>query len=978
MRNRVVLGLLAVAGWLFPVVGAHAVSLGKIDVASHLGEPFYAEVPLVLEAGENVSSVFVELASPADYRILEVYRDPALNMIRADVESDSRGVRVELSSRNAMEAPFFNLVLKVRYNRATHFKKFPIFLDLPKAIKPEVRAPLPTVSSIKPGTGEGSEVTAPVVTAPVTVPEKVEEPKPAFTPHAGWARISRYGPMVYGDTISTVADRLRIDDRYTRNQVMVALFEKNRSKFDQDNINLIKAGTYLDVPDAAEVERISVEQANSVIAEHEKRWKELRKQPRYAAVAEAQRTRYSKRIRVGEMASGTAAAPVAVEKAQEKGAAPAGETTPEKSAAPAGKTPAGQAGAVTTGVVDGKTNELVETLQQQNEELQAKLAEKEKKIATLSARAADADVAAARARIKRLELQLARLQSELDAAREKTVVSGGADWLTYALAVVIVILLGLVGFLMRRERPHPAAASAQAAAEMPVVEEPVEEVEEVEVEEAASEAPEATMQMDTGEVAEPFTDSVPELTDSDTAEMEAFTEAVEEEPDPNVDYVAEADVYLRYGMDEEALQQLKMALRLRPDDVEAHIKRIQILHASGDAEGLEAAKSEAESALIGEALERFLQAFENLGQEGAADGELEDTLSPAADMAASEAEMGAAFDEGAGETVAEGSTETMAETLDISDLELPDETEEAEAAETAETAETQAAAEVETTVDVPVEEEETEVLTEISEEIAEPETGEAPAAAEEPVAEAPEEAKEEQAEIISEDTGGLEFDLSDIELPGEEAAEGEESSSAGPSHLETADLEKTVLMDWSRETSVDSGEMESGTEGGAEETAAEPEAESAAPEEAAQPAEEAAEPEAETSKPATLDLDASDLDIALPESPDEGAEESAGAVDDFTSTIQTTLTDIKLDQKEKKEADFSATGEHDLQPDPDKPGDEPPPAAAPAGEAPAADQDDSVEEIALDFDLDDEEIDATQQLDNLLNEISGDSEEEDK
>jgi len=973
MRNRVVLGLLAVAGWLFPVVGAHAVSLGKIDVASHLGEPFYAEVPLVLEAGENVSSVFVELASPADYRILEVYRDPALNMIRADVESDSRGVRVELSSRSAMEAPFFNLVLKVRYNRATHFKKFPIFLDLPQAIKPEVRAPLPTVSAMTPGAEKGGEVTTPPVTAPVARPEKVEEAKPAFTPHAGWARISRYGPMVYGDTISTVADRLRIDDRYTRNQVMVALFEKNRSKFDQDNINLIKAGTYLDVPDAAEVERISVQQANSVIAEHEKRWKELRKQPRYAAVAEAQRTRYSKRIRVGEMASGAAAAPIAAEKTGKKGAAPVEETAVEKGAAPTEKTPAGQAGTVTTGAAGGKASEMVKALQQQNEELQAKLAEKDKKIAALSTKSADADVAAAKARIKRLELQLARLQSELDAAREKTAVGGGADWLTYALAGVIVILLGLVGFLMRRERPHPAAAPVAApTAEIPPVEEPGEEVEEVEVEEAVAEAPEATMQMETGETTESFTDSVPELTDSDTAEMEAFTEAVEDEPDPNVDYLAEADVYLRYGMDEEALQQLGMALRLRPDDVEAHIKRIQILHASGDAEGLEAAKGEAESVLSGEALAHFSQAFGNLGQEGAAESELEDTLSPAA---ASEEEMGAAFDVGdAGETAVESDTETMAETLDISDLELPEETEEAEEPEAA--AETQAAAEVETTVDVPVaEEEETEVLTEISEEIAEPAAEEAPAAAEEPAAEAVEAAPgEEQAEIISEDTGGLEFDLSDIELPGEEAAAGEEAAGAGPSHLETADLEKTVLMDWSRETSVDSGEMESGAEGGAEEAAAEPEA----PEEAAQPAEEAspeAESEAEASRPATLDLDASDLDIELPEAPDEGGEESAGVVDDFTSTIQTTLTDIKLDKKEKQEADFSATGEHDLKPDPGKSGDEPP--AAPVDEAPAG-QDDSVEEIALDFDLDDEEIDATQQLDSLLNEISDDSDEEDK
>ena len=273
---------------------AGAVALGKIDVASHLGEPFYAEVPLTLDEGEVVSSVAVELAGVADYRILEVYRDRALQLIRAEVASDSRGSRVELTSRNIIDAPFFNLVLKVRYGRATHFKKYPVFLDLPRAATPAGEsAPLPSVTA-----GEAVREAEEPETAAVEVmpaeesgPAAADEQPAPFVPHDQWARTSHYGPMVYGDTISTVADRLRIDGRYTRNQVMVALFEKNRDKFEKDNINLIQAGTHLDVPMADEVERISSDQARLIMKDHNQRWRELVKQPRYAAVKEARARR---------------------------------------------------------------------------------------------------------------------------------------------------------------------------------------------------------------------------------------------------------------------------------------------------------------------------------------------------------------------------------------------------------------------------------------------------------------------------------------------------------------------------------------------------------------------------------------------------------------------------------------------------------------------------------------------------------------
>ncbi|MDQ6984260.1 MAG: hypothetical protein Q9M44_06060, partial [Ghiorsea sp.] len=112
---------------------AWAVSFGKPDVASKMGEPFYAEVPLRLNDSESLRRTSVEMGTSADYRILEVYRNPVLNAIRADIVDDERGPRVTLSSDAAIDEAFFNVILKIRYGRSTHYKKIPVFLDVASA-----------------------------------------------------------------------------------------------------------------------------------------------------------------------------------------------------------------------------------------------------------------------------------------------------------------------------------------------------------------------------------------------------------------------------------------------------------------------------------------------------------------------------------------------------------------------------------------------------------------------------------------------------------------------------------------------------------------------------------------------------------------------------------------------------------------------------------------------------------------------------
>ena len=564
---------------LFFTMGqAWAVALGKIEVTSHLGETFFAETPVLLDADEKIFDISIELAGSSDYQILEVFRDGVLNKLSVELKNDERGSRAVISSSEAVDIPYFNLVLKMKHGHATNFKKYPVFLDLPEQVRP-VSSQTPVVEqAIAPAPDMQADEAKPSVSAINTHPDDAEvaiEPvaadssSSAFKPYAGWARAGRYGPMVRGDTISTVALRLSVGQRYTQSQVMVGLFNKNKDKFRENNINLINAGTYLDVPTADEIEAIQDREARRIIKEHGDRWKALKRQPVYAAEAEAQKNRYRTRVHVGQAASGAAAAPVQ-----------GGQTTPMAADKKVQKSDAVTDEVAQDKTAQGETAQL-QMLQEENLRLQQALKESEAKAA--DSRPATADAAIAEEQVKKLELTVARLQQQLKQMdmELQEVRSQDMNTLTYALSGIILLLIAVAGyllFLLRRDRPHPAMdkSSAQPAAE--------------------ESSPEDGDGEDLGHTA------LIESLDSDIENTDAIQSL---KPQDGVDYVAEAEVYLRYGMEDEALQQLRMGLEQKPNHLQAHSKLVEILHGRGDQVAVAAAVEAARSVLAADDLKAF-------------------------------------------------------------------------------------------------------------------------------------------------------------------------------------------------------------------------------------------------------------------------------------------------------------------------------------------------------------------------------------
>ncbi|WP_018294126.1 FimV/HubP family polar landmark protein [Mariprofundus ferrooxydans] len=617
---------------------ACAASLGKIEVASHIGEPFYAEVPLTLDSDELISQVFVQIADKGDYRIFEVYRDPVLSAIRADLVSDKRGARVQLSSRTTISTPYFNLVLKIRTGRVSYFRKYPVFLDAGKAMQAAAsKKPQPTVTAVSGSANDAA--TTPVTNTSGQVVAPVKAPV-AAAQDDNWARTGKYGPIVRGDSLSTIASRLRVDHRYSLNQTMVALFDKNRDSFDKQNMNLLKAGSVLKVPSAAEVEVHSKQEALQIMRQHQQAWKKLTEQPHYAAVAEAQRTRYSPRVSVGKQADVEAVhAPATTTQTQttvaesKSAAAPAEPTVSAISPSGEGQAtaPAEQAAqSAANNAVLAETNKLLASMQQKNEQLQEQLGQNSQTMKALQDKIDTLAIESSKARIDKLEILIARLQDQQEKERRQQTsvgqVAATADWIVWLLTALVLVLIAVVVILLRREPAHPGA-SVNLDIEQPVTAPDAAPVKVAPVEPAeaavpsASDAPAETIESEVSEIEEGAVDRdhhqeadnlVDALSDTATAELEPF-DSTAAALDPEIDYVSEADVYIRYGMYEEALQQLEMALRLQPDNVQAHIKKAEILLNKSDAKGFDETIAVATMALAPTDLARFRASVTELG-----------------------------------------------------------------------------------------------------------------------------------------------------------------------------------------------------------------------------------------------------------------------------------------------------------------------------------------------------------------------------
>lgn len=246
---------------LLPYTVLFAAGLGKLSLMSALGQPLSAEIDIVTANKDEIPSLRASIASQEAFAQAGIQYEPFFSAVKVSVESRVNGnPYIKLSSPQAINDPFLNLLVELNWASGRILREYAVLLDPAESSPQQVATP---------------SVAAPVVVAPQQnkptepeVPKKIP-PKAKQVPltennPSAYRTTGTYGPVVSGDNLSAIARQV-LPAGVDLNQMLVALYRANRDAFIAGNMNLLRVGAVLKIPEKSEADAIDKKSASSEI-----------------------------------------------------------------------------------------------------------------------------------------------------------------------------------------------------------------------------------------------------------------------------------------------------------------------------------------------------------------------------------------------------------------------------------------------------------------------------------------------------------------------------------------------------------------------------------------------------------------------------------------------------------------------------------------------------------------------------------------
>ncbi len=239
---------------LFAPLGANALGVGDVKMHSALNQALDAEIPLVISGSEALSDIHVQLAPPEAFSRAGLERHYSLTKLRFNPAQKPDGsLVIQVSSSEVIREPFLNFLVEVNWPQGRMLKEFTVLLDPPKALQ------------ATPEAGKGPELKEkPVAPATELVIAPAERnPAKRYPSHVASlsAQPDEYGPVRRHDTLSGIAQQISHDPAISPMQMAVALFRHNPQAFIENDINALKTGARLNIPEPTAISRISQREA---------------------------------------------------------------------------------------------------------------------------------------------------------------------------------------------------------------------------------------------------------------------------------------------------------------------------------------------------------------------------------------------------------------------------------------------------------------------------------------------------------------------------------------------------------------------------------------------------------------------------------------------------------------------------------------------------------------------------------------------
>ena len=299
----------------------YALGLGEIKLNSALNQPFDAEIELVSATQEDLGALRAALASTDTFVRYGLDRPSYLADFSFRVAKGSGGRDIlRVTSPRPVTEPFVTLLVEANWPRGRLLREYTVLLDppvyAPGPASTESVAAAPRVSS---GGATSTRAAAPVASTANEAPRaQRSEPAPAPSIEPGSTyRVQR------NDTLWEIASAANPGTRSDVNRAMVSIYQTNPQAFD-GNINVLRSGSTLRIPDASQIRSVSAAEASAEVARQYDAWRNGTSTAGTATAAPAE----SARLRLVPPEQGTTAPSTAT-------TAPTTPAKPATAAAPA-------------------------------------------------------------------------------------------------------------------------------------------------------------------------------------------------------------------------------------------------------------------------------------------------------------------------------------------------------------------------------------------------------------------------------------------------------------------------------------------------------------------------------------------------------------------------------------------------------------------------------------------------------------------
>lgn len=262
-RPTTIKRLVLAMGLMAPGLAA-ALGLGNIAASTQLNQPLKAEIPLVEVAPADVKDVQVRLGSADAFKRLGIARPAVLSRLRFTTELDAAGKPVvEVQTDDPVKEPFLNFLVEVRWPKGRMLREYTLLLDVPVVAK-----------SSEPAVVEAPQASQPAPVAEATSPAPQSVPQTAASKRQqAPARAEPESVIVRrNDTLSAIAMR-NAEAGVALDQMMIALYRANRHAFFDNNINNLRAGVTLQMPDGDAIAKVRASEARRLVAQHMSDWR---------------------------------------------------------------------------------------------------------------------------------------------------------------------------------------------------------------------------------------------------------------------------------------------------------------------------------------------------------------------------------------------------------------------------------------------------------------------------------------------------------------------------------------------------------------------------------------------------------------------------------------------------------------------------------------------------------------------------------